>query len=92
MLHRKLTIAAIAFALVVGFLAIGSFSADAARTAKYEYQLIGMRLQPRSITANGNKVVPMQSEFTHQGQEGWKYEGTIPGKDDAYFVVFSREK
>lgn len=95
MLNRKLTVAAIAFALVIGVFAVGSFTADAAKTATFEYQLIGMRLQPRSEMVNGKKVLTapaMTTELNFQGSEGWEYVNTIPGADDAYFVVLKRKK
>ena len=93
MLYRKLTVAAIAFALVIGIFAVGSFSADAAKTVKYEYLVLGLREADRTVAdPSGNKISPLQGEFTQKGNEGWEYVGTIPGKDDAYFIVFSREK
>jgi hypothetical protein len=93
MLNRKLTVAAVAFALVLGMLAVGSFSADAAKAAKYEYVVLGMREADRTVSdTSGNKVSPLQSEFDQKGAEGWAFEGTIPGKGDAFFVVFSRAK
>ena len=95
MLNRKLTVAAIAFALIIGIFAVGSFNADAAKTVAFEYQLIGMRLQPRSEMVNGKKVLTapgMTSELNFQGAEGWEYVNTIPGADDAYFVVLKRKK
>lgn len=95
MLNRRLTVAAVVFALILGVFAVGSFSADAAKMAKWEYQLIGMRLQPRSEMVDGKKTLSapaMASEFNFQGAEGWEYVNTIPGADGAYFVVFRRQK
>ena len=93
MLNRRLTVAAVVFALVLGVFAAGSFTADAAKTAKIEYVVIGMRESDRTVSdASGNKVSPLQSEFTQKGAEGWAFQGTIPGKGDAFFVVFSRAK
>ena len=95
MLNRTLTAAAIVFALVIGIFAVGSFTADAAKTVAYEYQLIGMRLQPRSEMVEGKKVLTapgMTTELNFQGADGWEYVSTIPGADDAYFVVLKRKK
>lgn len=93
MLNRKLAVVAVAFALVLGMLAVGSFSADAAKTAKIEYSVLGMREADRTVSdPSGNKVSPLQGEFDSKGAEGWVFEGTIPGKGDAFFVVFSRSK
>lgn len=92
---RKLAVAAVTFALVIGIFAVGSFSADAARVVKWEYQLIGMRLQPRAETVEGRKVLTapgMTGEFNFHGEAGWEYVNTIPGADGAYFVVFRRKR
>ena len=73
-LNRKLTVAAIAFALIIGIFAVGSFTADAAKTVAFEYQLIGMRLQPRSEMVNGKKMLTapgMTTELNFQGAESW---------------------
>lgn len=95
MLTRKIAAVALAFVLIVGVVAVSSYNADAARTVKWEYQLIGMRLQPRSETVDGKKMLlapAMTTEFNYQGENGWEYVNTIPGADDAYFVVFRRQK
>ena len=95
MTDRRWTIAAVVFVLAFGMLTGGSFSADAAKNTQWEYQLIGMRLQPRSEMVEGKKVLSapsMESEFNYQGKDGWEFVNTIPGTDDAYFVVFRKQK
>jgi hypothetical protein len=89
MLYRKLTIAAVGFALVIGILAIGSFSAEAAKTVKYEYQLIGMHEEALD-RSSGDNTSPLQPEFDSKGNDGWEYVGTIPGKGDIFFLVFRK--
>ena len=77
MLYRKLTIAAIGFALVIGILAIGSFSAEAAKTVKYEYQLIGMHEEALD-RSSGDNTSPLQPEFDSKGNDGWEFVGHDP--------------
>ena len=94
-MFRKLAAVALTLVLVAGIVAVGSLSADAQRNVKWEYQIIGMRLQPRSEVVDGKKILTargMATEFNFQGDQGWEFVDTIPGEEDAYFVVFRRRK
>ena len=98
MLAKKLVVAVAVLALMLGSLALGSYvvsDVDAqAKAMKWEYKLIGMRLQPRSVDEGGKKRLvaeDIQTEFNFQGGEGWEYVDTIPGKEDAIFLVFKRK-
>lgn len=100
MWSKKLLAVAVILILLVGTFAVGSYVAAQAkekayRGPTYEYKIEGMRLQPKWTEEGGKKVgsdAEMVSMFNFQGGEGWEYVGTIPGKEDAIFIVFKRPK
>ncbi len=100
MTFKKLLATAIIFTLLLGTFAVGSYVAAQGKEKvyqgpTYEYRLVGMRLQPKWVEEQGKKVMmddEMASVFNFQGGQGWEYIGTMPGKEDAIFIVFKRPK
>lgn len=100
MWSKKLFTVAVVLVLLLGTFAVGSYvSAQAKAKAyagpTYEYSLMGMRLQPKWTDVGGKKTASdaeMEAMFNFQGTQGWEFVGTIPGKEDAIFLVFRRPK
>lgn len=85
MTTRKLTWLVIAFALVVGTFVADS-TVKAQKQTQWEYMIQGKRELDRK------EGEALQSEFNNIGAGGWEYVGMMPGKDDAFSVVFKRRK
>ena len=96
MLIRKTVVAIAVLALLLGTFAVTSYvTAAKAKGPTYEYLIQGKRLIDRSVMEGGERKeggTMLMSEFNFQGGEGWEYVGCIPGKGDAYFCVFKRQK
>lgn len=102
MSFKKLFAVAIILVLLIGTFAVGSYVAAQGKAKEkaysgptYEYSLTGMRLQPKWSEQNGKKVgsdTELEAMFNFQGAQGWEFVGTIPGKEDAIFLVFRRPK
>ena len=98
MSSKKVVAVLAVLALLVGTLSVGSYVAAQTETRgpAWEYELLGLRLQPRTITdESGRKRVvaeELKSEFLYRGSQGWEYAGSFPGKGETVFFVFKRQK
>ncbi len=95
---KKVATCVTILALLVGTLTLSSYVAaqSESKGPAWEYELVGMRLQPRSVTDEQGKkrlvAAEIQGEFNFHGEAGWEYAGTFPGEEDVIFFVFKRKK
>ena len=83
---RRITLTFAAIAIMLGGLAINSqVTAKSHEMTKYEYLIQGKRELERRESES------LQGEFNNLGGQGWKLVAVLPGKEDAYSVVFMRE-
>ena len=102
MKFKKLLAVGVVLTLLLGTFVVGSYISAETKSKEqaykgpvYEYRLIGIRLQPKWTEEGGKKVMTdaeIETSFNFQGAQGWEYSGTIPGKEDAIFIVFKRPK
>ena len=85
MTFNKLTAVFIVLALILGAFTVNSY-VTAQRKMQYEYLVQGKRELDRKEGEG------LQGEFNSLGAEGWQLVGVLPGKADAYSVVFMRPK
>lgn len=82
---RKLTLVLVAIALITGMFAVNT-AVVAQKQVQWEYMVQGKRELDRKEGEG------MGSEFNNLGAQGWEFVGVLPGKADAYSVVFKRKK
>ncbi len=85
MTTRKITVLVVALTLVLGTLAINT-TVVAQKQTQWEYMVQGKRELDRKEGEG------MAGEFNNLGAGGWEFVGVLPGKADAYSVVFKRKK
>lgn len=85
MTTRKITVIAIALTMIFGTLAINT-TVVAQKKTTWEYMVQGKRELDRKEGEG------LTGEFNNLGAGGWEFVGVLPGKADAYSVVFKRKK
>ena len=82
---RKLTLVVVALAMITGMFALNT-AVVAQKQAQWEYMVQGKRELDRQEGEG------LGHEFNNLGAQGWEFVGILPGKSDAYSIVFKRKK